>query len=90
MGVEINIPEIEEINQKLDLVVKILEERIIDPKYVIYDKKGAMQFMSIGRTKLYELTSRGKLAHSKDETGKTWYKLIDLMDYIDSIRHEKF
>jgi hypothetical protein len=50
-----------------------------------------MQYLKISATKAQKLRNEGKLAYSKESrTGKIWYRLSDVLTYLDSCYYERF
>ena len=60
-------------------------------KETIFDNKGLMEYLKISATKAQKLRNEGKLAYSKESrTGKIWYRLSDVLDYLDSCYYKRF
>ncbi len=89
--IEINIPDIEEINRKLDLLMNIVGKQINDPKCIVLDNDDFMKMLKISKSKAAMLRNEGKITYSKEsQTGKVWYLLSDVLDFLDRNKYEKF
>ena len=89
--IEINIKEITEIKETLVELKKIIMEKGRSVEQTIFDNKGLMEYLKISSTKSQKLRNEGKLAYSKDSrTGKIWYKLSDVLIYLDSCYNKRF
>ncbi|MBC8407927.1 MAG: hypothetical protein H8E12_04245 [Rhodobacteraceae bacterium] len=88
---ELNIEGIDEINSKLDFILKRIDKRNLSPEHIIYDNRGLQEFLNISSGKASLLRNTGKIAYSKDSpTGKIWYRLSDIKAYLDSCYNERF
>ena len=89
--IKINIEEIKEIKETLLNLKTIILEKNRSAEQTIFDNKGLMQYLKISATKAQKLRNEGKLAYSKESrTGKIWYRLSDLLTYLDSCYYERF
>ena len=89
--IELNIKEITEIKETLSELKKIIFEIGRSAEQTIFDNKGLMEYLKISATKAQKLRNEGKLAYSKDSrTGKIWYKLSDVLLYLDSCYNKRF
>ncbi len=89
--IELEISGLDELHQKIDLIAEKVLQNSLPPEYIVYDNNGFQDLLKISSSKAAELRNTGKVALSKESaTGKIWYKLSDVMDYIDSCRQEKF
>ncbi len=90
-NIEINIPALKIICIKLDEVLQKLDQQINNPEHIILDNEDMMKYLKISKTKAATIRNEGKISFSKQsQTGKIWYKLSDILDYVDSYRMEKF
>lgn len=88
---ELNIPDLEKINDKLDMLLKKLDQRITDPRHIVLDNDDLLKYLKIGRTKAAMLRNEGKIAYSKESgTGRIYYLLSDVLKYIENHRQETF
>ena len=70
---------------------KIILEIGRSAEQTIFDNKGLMDYLKISSTKAQKLRNEGKLAYSKESrTGKIWYKLSDVLTYLDSCYNKRF
>jgi|TARA_B110000858_G_C17466511_1_gene320826 hypothetical protein len=89
--IELNIKEISEIKETLVELKKIILEIDRSAEQTIFDNKGLMDYLKISSTKAQKLRNEGKLAYSKESrTGKIWYKLSDVLTYLDSCYNKRF
>jgi|TARA_B110000091_G_scaffold182032_1_gene199790 hypothetical protein len=89
--IELNIKEISEIKETLSELKKIILEIGRSAEQTIFDNKGLMDYLKISSTKAQKLRNEGKLAYSKDSrTGKIWYRLSDVLIYLDSCYNKRF
>ena len=89
--IELNIKEISEIKGTLSELKKIILEIGRSAEQTIFDNKGLMDYLKISSTKAQKLRNEGKLAYSKDSrTGKIWYRLSDVLIYLDSCYNKRF
>jgi hypothetical protein len=89
--IELNIKEISEIKETLVELKKIILEIGRSAEQTIFDNKGLMDYLKISSTKAQKLRNEGKLAYSKESrTGKIWYKLSDVLTYLDSCYNKRF
>ena len=89
--IELNIKEISEIKETLVELKKIILEIGRSAEQTIFDNKGLMDYLKISSTKAQKLRNEGKLAYSKDSrTGKIWYRLSDVLIYLDSCYNKRF
>ncbi|MBT3418022.1 MAG: hypothetical protein HN427_04535 [Flavobacteriales bacterium] len=89
--IELNIKEITEIKETLSELKKIILEIGRSAEQTIFDNKGLMEYLKISATKAQKLRNEGKLAYSKDSrTGKIWYRLSDVLIYLDSCYNKRF
>ena len=88
---EIKIPELEHIKVKIDVIMERLNCQTRNPKHIVMDNDGLMDYLKISRSKAAMLRNEGKIAYSKEsQTGKVWYLLSDVLDFLKTLRHEKF
>ena len=89
--IELNIKEISEIKETLVELKKIILEIGRSAEQTIFDNKGLMDYLKISATKTQKLRNEGKLAYSKESrTGKIWYRLSDVLIYLDSCYNKRF
>ncbi len=89
--IELNIKEIAEIKETLSELKKIILEKGRFAEQTIFDNKGLLDYLKISSTKAQKLRNEGKLAYSKDSrTGKIWYRLSDVLIYLDSCYNKRF
>ena len=89
--IELNIKEISEIKETLSELKKIILEIGRSAEQTIFDNKGLLDYLKISSTKAQKLRNEGKLAYSKDSrTGKIWYRLSDVLIYLDSCYNKRF
>jgi hypothetical protein len=89
--IELNIKEISEIKETLSELKKIILEIGRSAEQTIFDNKGLMDYLKISSTKAQKLRNEGKLAYSKDSrSGKIWYRLSDVLIYLDSCYNKRF
>jgi hypothetical protein len=89
--IELNIKEISEIKETLAELKKMFLENNRSAEQTIFDNKGLLEYLKISATKAQKLRNEGKLAFSKDSiTGKIWYRLSDVLVYLDSCYNKRF
>jgi hypothetical protein len=89
--IQINIKELSDIKETLSELKKIIMEKGRAAKETILDNKGLMEYLKISATKAQKLRNEGKLAYSKESrTGKIWYRLSDVLTYLDSCYYGRF
>ena len=90
-NIKIDLKGLDDINQKLDFLMQKIDKQSLPPNQIIYDNKGLQEFLKISSGKAALLRKNGKLAYSKDShTGKIWYKLSDILEYLDSCYYGRF
>ena len=88
---EINLKGLGGVEQKLDYLILRINKIGRSAEQEILDNKGLMQYLKISATKAQKLRNEGKLAFSKDSrTGKIWYRLSDVLIYLDSCYYKRF
>jgi hypothetical protein len=89
--IHIDIEELAEIKETLSELKQIFLEKNRPAEQQILDNKGLMEYLKISSTKSQKLRNEGKLAFSKDSlTGKIWFRLSDVLDYLDSCYYKRF
>jgi hypothetical protein len=89
--IELNIKEITEIKENLIELKKMIQKIGRSAEQTIFDNKGLMDYLKISATKAQKLRNEGKLAFSKDSrTGKIWFRLSDVIKYLDSCYYKRF
>jgi len=89
--IKIDIEGIKEIRESLSELKKMFLENNRSAEQQILDNKGLMEYLKISATKAQKLRNEGKLAFSKDSrTGKIWYRLSDVLIYLDSCYYKRF
>ena len=89
--IQINIKELADIKANLAELKKIILEKGRAAKETILDNKGLMEYLKISATKAQKLRNEGKIAFSKESrTGKIWYRLSDVLSYLDSCYNKRF
>lgn len=89
--IQINIKEITEIKENLIELKKMIQKIGRSAEHTIFDNKGLMDYLKISATKAQKLRNEGKLAFSKDSrSGKIWYRLSDVIKYLDSCYYKIF
>ena len=89
--IQINIKEITEIKENLIELKKMIQKIGRSAEQTIFDNKGLMEYLKISATKAQKLRNEGKLAYSKESrTGKIWYRLSDVLIYLDSCYNKRF
>ncbi len=87
----INISGLDEIHSKLDYILSNIDKRDLPSKKIIYDNQGLQDLLKISKGKAALLRKTGKISYSQDSrTGKIWYKLSDVLAYLDSCYYERF
>jgi hypothetical protein len=88
---EINLKGLGGVEQKLDYLILRINKIGRSAEQEILDNKGLMQYLKISATKAQKLRNEGKLAFSKDSrTGKIWYRLSDVLIYLDRCYYKRF
>lgn len=88
---KININGIEEIKDTLSVIIKRLDKIHRPAEQTIFDNNGFQEFLKISASKARKMRDNGKIAFSKDSrTGKIWYKLSDILAYLNSCYYERF
>ena len=89
--IKIDIEGMDEIRDSLSELKKIFLEKNRPGNQQILDNKGLMEYLKISSTKAQKLRNEGKLAFSKDSrTGKIWFRLSDVLEYLDSCYYKRF
>ena len=89
--IQINIKELAEIKEILSELKKMILDKSRSAEQTIFDNKGLMEYLKISATKAQKLRNEGKLAYSKESrTGKIWYRLSDVLIYLDSCYNKRF
>lgn len=89
--IQINIKELAEIKEILSELKKLILDKSRSAEQTIFDNKGLMEYLKISATKAQKLRNEGKLAYSKESrTGKIWYRLSDVLIYLDSCYNKRF
>ena len=89
--IKIDIEGIKEIRESLSELKKLFLEKNRSVEQTIFDNKGLLEYLKISATKAQKLRNEGKLAFSKDSiTGKIWYRLSDVLVYLDSCYNKRF
>jgi hypothetical protein len=89
--IKIDIEGIKEIRESLSELKKLFLEKNRSAEQTIFDNKGLLEYLKISATKAQKLRNEGKLAFSKDSiTGKIWYRLSDVLVYLDSCYNKRF
>ena len=89
--IKIDIEGIKEIRESLSELKKLFLEKNRSAEQTIFDNKGLLEYLKISATKPQKLRNEGKLAFSKDSiTGKIWYRLSDVLVYLDSCYNKRF
>ena len=89
--IKIDIEGIKEIRESLSELKKMFLENNRSAEQTIFDNKGLLEYLKISATKAQKLRNEGKLAFSKDSiTGKIWYRLSDVLVYLDSCYNKIF
>jgi hypothetical protein len=90
-NIKIDLQGLGDINDKLDFILQKIDKKSLPPDQIVYDNKGLQEFLNISAGKAALLRKTGKLSYSKDShTGKIWYKLSDILEYLDSCYYERF
>ena len=90
-NLNINIDGIDDLNSKVDKLTLLIQNLKLPPEYVILDNKGLLEYLKISLTTAQKLRNEGKLAYSKDGvTSKIWYRLSDVLSYLDSCYNKPF
>lgn len=89
--IKIDIEGIKEIRESLSELKKMFLEKNRPANQQILDNKGLMEYLKISSTKAQKLRNEGKLAFSKDSrTGKIWFRVSDVLVYLDSCYYKRF
>jgi alpha-ketoglutarate-dependent taurine dioxygenase len=89
--IKIDIEGIKEIRESLSELKKMFLQSNRPAEQQILDNKGLMAYLKISSTKAQKLRNEGKLAFSKDSlTGKIWFRLSDVLAYLDSCYYKRF
>ncbi len=89
--IKIDIEGIKEIRDSLSELKKMFLDKNRPAEQQILDNKGLMAYLKISSTKAQKLRNEGKLAFSKDSlTGKIWFRLSDVLAYLDSCYYKRF
>lgn len=89
--INIDIKQLKEIQDTLSELKKMILEKGRSAKETVLDNKGLLDYLKISATKAQKLRNEGKLAFSKDsKTGKIWYRLSDVLAYLDSCYYKRF
>ena len=87
----INIDGIDELNNKVDKLTSLIQNLNKSAEHTILDNKGLLDYLKISLTTAQKLRNEGKLAYSKDGlTSKIWYRLSDVLAYLDSCYYKRF
>ena len=88
---ELKLKGLESVEQKLDYLIEAIKKTGRPVEQQILDNKGLMEYLKISATKAQKLRNEGKLAFSKDSlTGKIWFRLSDVLAYLDSCYYKRF
>ena len=89
--IKIDIEGINDIRDSLSELKQIFLEKNRPAEQQIIDNKGLMEYLKISATKAQKLRNEGKLSFSKDSrTGKIWFRLSDVLVYLDSCYYKRF
>ena len=90
-NLNINIECIDDLNNKVDKLISLIENLNKSSEHIILDNKGLLDYLKISLTTAQKLRNEGKLIYSKDEmTSKIWYRLSDVLAYLDSCCNKRF
>lgn len=88
---ELKLKGLDSVEQKLDYLIEAIKKTGRSVEHEILDNKGLMEYLKISATKAQKLRNEGKLAFSKDSlTGKIWFRLSDVLAYLDSCYYKRF
>ncbi|MBT7896022.1 MAG: hypothetical protein HN564_03395 [Flavobacteriales bacterium] len=88
---ELKLKGLESVEQKLDYLIEAVKKTGRSVEHEILDNKGLMEYLKISATKAQKLRNEGKLSFSKDSrTGKIWFRLSDVLVYLDSCYYKRF
>ena len=88
---ELKLKGLESVDQKLDYLIEAIKKTGRSVEHEILDNKGLMEYLKISATKAQKLRNEGKLSFSKDSrTGKIWFRLSDVLIYLDSCYYKRF
>ena len=89
--IKIDIEGINDIRDSLSELKQIFLEKNRPAEQQILDNKGLMEYLKVSATKAQKLRNEGKLSFSKDSrTGKIWFRLSDVLVYLDSCYYKRF
>jgi hypothetical protein len=87
----INIEGVDDLNTKVDKLTSLIQNLNKSAEHTILDNKGLLDYLKISLTTAQKLRNEGKIAYSKDgRTGKIWYRLSDVLSYLDSCYNKRF
>ena len=87
----INIQGVEDLNSKMDKLTLLIQNQNKSAEHTILDNKDLLDYLKISLTTAQKLRNEGKIAYSKDgRTGKIWYRLSDVLAYLDSCYNKRF
>jgi len=87
----INIEGVEDLNSKMDKLTLLIQNQNKSAEHTILDNKDLLDYLKISLTTAQKLRNEGKIAYSKDgRTGKIWYRLSDVLAYLDSCYNKRF
>jgi hypothetical protein len=88
---EFKLKGLDSVDQKLDYLIEAIKKTGRSAEHEILDNKGLMEYLKISATKAQKLRNEGKLSFSKDSrTGKIWFRLSDVLIYLDSCYYKRF
>jgi len=88
---ELKLKGLESVEQKLDYLIEAIKKTGRPVEQQILDTKGLMAYLKISSTKAQKLRNEWKLSFSKDSrTGKIWFRLSDVLIYLDSCYYKRF
>ena len=88
---EFKLKGLDSVEQKLDYLIEAIKKTGRSVEHEILDNKGLMEYLKISATKAQKLRNEGKLSFSKDSrTGKIWFRLSDVLIYLDSCYYKRF
>jgi hypothetical protein len=89
--IKIDLEGIKEIRDSLSELKKMFLDKNRPAEQQILDNKGLMAYLKISSTKSHKLRNEGNLGFSKDSlTGKIWFRLSDVLAYLDSCYYKRF
>lgn len=87
----IKIEGVDDLNTKVDNLTSLIQNQNKSAEHTILDNKGLLDYLKISLTTAQKLRNEGKIAYSKDGvTGKIWYRLSDVLAYLDSCYSKRF